>query len=64
MGVCINEAKLFKGYQKFSVDKNLLTEKQIDIKNISMKLSLNLKHECFGHIKFQIHSHFSKKKIN
>ena len=62
-GVCINEEKLFKWYQKFSVDKNLLTEKQIEVKNISMKLSLNLKSECFGHIKFQIHSHFNKKKL-
>jgi len=63
-GVCINEAKLFKGYQKFSVDKNIFYEKQIEVKNISMKLSLDLKHECFGHIKFQIHSYFSKKKIS
>ena len=29
-----------------------------------MKLSLSLKHECFGHIKFQIHSYFNKKKIS
>ena len=64
VGVYINEEKLFKGYQKFSVDKNFFAEKQIEVKNISMKLSLSLKHECFGHIKFQIHSYFNKKKIS
>ena len=61
--VYINESKLFKGYKKFSVDKNILTEKQIDIKNISMKLSLDLKHECFGHIKLKFIPILARKKL-
>ena len=63
VGVYINEEKLFKGYQKFSVDKNFFAEKQIEVKNISMKLSLNLKHECLVILNFKFILISTRKKL-
>ena len=64
VGICVNESGLFENCEKFSLDKNCFNEKKYDTKNVAMKLTLNMNHECFGHIKFQIHSDFCEKVIN
>lgn len=64
IGACINESKIFTSSEKFSLDKNCFDKRKFEVKNVAMKLALNLKHECFGHIKFQFHSHFCKKEIS
>ena len=61
MGVCINKSKLFQHCETFSVDKNCFNERKFEVKNIAMKIALILKHECFGHIKFEFHPEFCQK---
>ena len=53
LGVCINEINLFHHYEKFNTDKNYINGRKHDIKNIAMKLALDLIYECLGHIKVQ-----------
>lgn len=60
-GISVNEAKIFGEYEeKLKLDIYYPNEKISKIKDISMKLVLNLKHECFGHSKFHTHSEFSQ----
>ena len=60
-GICKNESKIFHHCEKFSLGKNCFDKKNFEVKNIAMKLALNFKHECLGHIKFQIHHNFCQK---
>lgn len=62
--VGINESKLLKGYENINLYDNYFEEREIDVKNIAMKLSKTMMHECFGHVKFQFHSSFCKRKIS
>ena len=64
MGISVNESDLFEDCEKFSLDKNCFNEKRYDVKNVAMILAQNMGHECFGHVKFQIHSDFCDKEIN
>ena len=64
IGICVNETKLFEHCEKFKVDEDCYEERKFDVKNIAMKLSTDIFHESFGHIKFQIHHDFSYQKIN
>ena len=64
MGISVNESDLFEDCEKFSLDKNCFNEKRYDVKNVAMILAQNMSHECFCHVKFQIHSDFCDKEIN
>ena len=64
VGICVNEANLFKYCEKFKIDEDCFNMRKYDVKNIAMKLSLDVIHESFGHIKFQIHDEFCFKKLN
>ena len=61
--VSINEKNLFENTEKINIDKNIniLTEKESQVKNIAMKISKELMHECFGHKKYQFYSYFCNK---
>ena len=64
IGICLNESKLFKDNERFSLDKNYFETRKYEVKNVTMKLVFKIKHECFGHIKFQMYSDISDKKIS
>ena len=64
VGICVNEANLFKYCEKFKIDEDCFNERKYDVKNVAMKLSLNVFHESFGHLKFQIHNGFCFEKLN
>ena len=63
IGLCVNEAKLFKYCEKFQIDEDCFNERKYDVKDVAMKLALNIIHESFSHINFQIHQDFFLKKI-
>ena len=52
-GICVNEAKLFKYREKFKIDVDCFNKRKFDVKNVAMKLSLNIIFEIFGHIKYK-----------
>ena len=64
IGICVNETKLFKYCEKFQIDKDCFNERKYDVKDVAMKLSLNIFHESLDHIKFQIHHDFCLQKKN
>jgi len=59
--ISINEKKLFENTERIDIGKNILKEKECQSKNIAMRISEELMHECFGHKKFQFHSNFCNK---
>ena len=61
IGICENETKL-KYCQKFQNDNDCFNERKYDVKDVAMKLSLNIFHESLDHIKFQIHHDFCLQK--
>ena len=52
-GVFINEAKLYECYETIGLNEEIPKGKENESKNIAMKLSEDLMHECFGHKKFK-----------
>ena len=62
-GICVNETKLFKYCEKFQIGEDCFNERKYDVKDVAMKLALNIIHESFSHINFQIHQDFFLKKI-
>ena len=63
-GICVNEAKIFKYCEKFKIDVDCFNERKFDVKNVAMKLSLNIIFEVFGYIKYKTQEDFCHKKIN
>ena len=61
-GICMNEAKLFKYCEKFKIDVDCFNEGKLDVKNVAMKLSLDIIFEVFGHIKYKTQGDFCLKK--
>ena len=60
----MNETKLFKYCEKFKIDVDCFNERKFDVKNIAIKLSLNIIFVAFGHIKYKRWEDFCHKKMN
>ena len=63
-GICVNKTKLFKYCEKFKIDVDCFNERKFDVKNIAIKLSLNIIFEVFGHMRYKRQENFYHKKLN